>query len=517
MFMDLLQEKDQIAEIINNPYKYAAIYARESNASVPNPIETQKHFCREYALNKNLLIYKEYSELISASLKSYSQRPKFMELLNDAEKGYFKTLIVTRRDRMTRNFEEFIELRNIFKKLDVEILYSSDIEITDKKSYATGFIENIIMGLAEMEPRRIKQRIEAGRNAKIQKQIYDKAPSYGFKYDKHEKFYYKDDVKFKIVQDIFDIFLNDDQVTDHKELLNKLKNNKEINDTDIDFREYFKLVSELKPTDIKNILSKPFYAGIQVSNTIYKYNMFYVKYNEAFTQANEEFFIPFSNIETTVVTPKQWYEVVDKWCRNNKNQSSVKYNENREKVILEKTIRCDRCNKILKYSKGIYSCNTTGCKAIRMESLIRNLTLSIVEWLSIKENCKEVIDAVIKELDKKIAVDRKKVLDLINEQKNMIDELIASNDQSIKSKIVSKQKNLEDKNMNIKNLISKKEFINGKLRDIMPLAKEGYYDLIADDLEQNYPALLEIFILENVTELRLNGQKYSIIDRRKSK
>ncbi|MCC5911782.1 MAG: recombinase family protein [Clostridiaceae bacterium] len=302
--MELLEEKNQIQEIISNPYKYAAIYARESNTSVPNPIETQKHFCREHARNKNLFIYNEYSELISASSRQYTDRPQFMALLDDAKKGYFKSIIVTRRDRMCRNFEEYIELKNIFKKLNVEILYSNDIELNDKKSYATEFIENIIMGLAEMEPRRIKQRTEAGRNAKIQKQIYDKAPSYGFKYDKYDKTYYKDGAKFKIVQDIFDIFLNNDEVTDHQKLCSKLKDNMETNYKGTESEEYFKLVSNLKPSDIKKILSRPFYAGIQISNAMYRYNMFYVQHNENIVQANEKFFLPFTNIETTVITPE---------------------------------------------------------------------------------------------------------------------------------------------------------------------------------------------------------------------
>ncbi|MCC5911780.1 MAG: hypothetical protein JJT76_15265 [Clostridiaceae bacterium] len=98
----------------------------------------------------------------------------------------------------------------------------------------------------------------------------------------------------------------------------------------------------------------------------------------------------------------------------------------------------------------------------------------------------------------------------------MIDKLITSNNQSIKSNIVSKQKKIEERNIDTKNLIAKKEFISSKLRDIIiPLAKGGYCEVIADELEQNYPALLELFIYENVRELILNGQKYSIISRGK--
>jgi len=90
-----------VKELIENPNKYAAVYARESNPNAPNPIETQKYICREYALKNNLLIYKEYSELISASQVSYQNRSKFIQLLDDAKKGYFKQIIDTGRDRIT--------------------------------------------------------------------------------------------------------------------------------------------------------------------------------------------------------------------------------------------------------------------------------------------------------------------------------------------------------------------------------------------------------------------------------
>ncbi|MCC5911781.1 MAG: hypothetical protein JJT76_15270 [Clostridiaceae bacterium] len=107
--------------------------------------------------------------------------------------------------------------------------------------------------------------------------------------------------------------------------------------------------------------------------------------------------------------------MVDKWCINNDQNNSIRLNENKANVILEKSIRCRRCNKTLEYSKGAYSCNTKGCKSIRKKSLVRDLTLSIVESLSITENYKEVIDNVIKEIDRKISENRKKSLDLISE------------------------------------------------------------------------------------------------------
>lgn len=505
-----LQTKEEIVEEqVKDPYRYTAIYARESNSNAPNALETQIFTCRNYALNKGLLIYDVYKELISASQVPYQRRKEFMRLVEDARKGYFKKIIITRRDRLTRRFEEFIELKNLFKKLDVEIIYSNDIQVNEGKDYACGFIENIIVALAEMEPRRIKARSEAGRRIKAHRGIYDKNPCYGLYYDKHEKQYYRDGVKAEIVKDIFDIYVNYKRVRTPQHIVEELY--KKAKTRDDDLHTYEDLVKKLSNTTIKDILSRPVYAGIQTRDIDYKYKDFYIKYNGETKKVDQAYFHKYENIKT-IIPSEQWYKAVEKWYVNNPQKKKPDKRQKREKVIFKDLFICTKCGKKIKYSKNKFSCGTKGCRGFSKDVLIPKIINDLVEWLVWRDRVDDVIKDVVKKLNKEMVKQQKKLVTNINEQGALVKKYISdpSNDE-LKTHIIEMTKKQMAIKQEINEFNKKIYFLNNKLKKtIIPLIKSDYLHMITEELEKNQPALLELFMYENIKELKLNGREIRI-------
>ncbi|MEJ8554174.1 recombinase family protein [Tepidibacter sp. Z1-5] len=510
--------------LVNDPYQYAAIYARESNPNAPNAIDTQIYTCKNYAHNENILVYDVYSELVSATKVSYKQRKAFMRLIEDAKKGYFKKIILTRRDRLTRVFEEFIEIKKLFKKLDIEILYSNDIQIDEKKDYACNFLENILMGLAEMEPRRIAHRTREGQKTKIEKGIYDKRAPYGLVYDKKEKFYFHDGIKVELVKDIFEIYLKYKTVKKPKDIIKKLN---KYADTKEEKSEYIALVNKLKDKDINSILSKSIYAGIYINNIDFKYKDFYINYYGKIEKVNTKYFHKYHNIQP-IITPKQWYDTVEKWYENNPNKLQPKREQKRTNKIFKDLFICTKCEKVLKYKNGKFSCESKGCKGINKDVLIRDTIRDLVRFLINKEESdknkgKDTLDNIIKDSVKKLSSKRgdlKKILvDSINKQGKLIEEYIEnSTDEYIRKKITKEVKNQKNIKEKIKELDEKIIFLNNKFKKIIiPLVDSGYIHLISDELEKNQSALLEVFMYENIKELEINGHPIRIDDGTKRK
>lgn len=61
---------------------------------------------------------------VSANKLTSEQRPQLQLLIAEIKKGIIRTVIVQNRDRLARNFYEYIELVKIFYKYDVEIIFT---------------------------------------------------------------------------------------------------------------------------------------------------------------------------------------------------------------------------------------------------------------------------------------------------------------------------------------------------------------------------------------------------------
>lgn len=135
------------------------IYAVHQRVSTDMQAEDGESMDMQETLAKELIereggtLYKEYLEpALSASKTRLANRPELMRLLNDAREGKFTHLIAYRRDRLFRNAEESIVVRNILKKAGIQVVFTAKGEqpMDFDDMYAT-LMENIRATLDEIE------------------------------------------------------------------------------------------------------------------------------------------------------------------------------------------------------------------------------------------------------------------------------------------------------------------------------------------------------------------------------
>ena len=148
-----------------------AIYARVSTAE--QDVEKQVSQCEEECRRRGFEVFKVYKDVISGSKAS---RPAFNELMKDSRHYKFRTVVITKLDRLGRSLQHLISIIEEFKSRGVEL-----IAITQNidTSSAAGRLQWQIMGaFAEFEREIIRERTRDGiRNVEnVGKRGKDKKP-----------------------------------------------------------------------------------------------------------------------------------------------------------------------------------------------------------------------------------------------------------------------------------------------------------------------------------------------------
>jgi putative DNA-invertase from lambdoid prophage Rac len=137
----------------------AALYARVSTAEskdLQDP-ESQLIKLRQYAEFRDLGIHKEYIEYASGC---DDDRPVLKEMLNDAKKGGFKTILVFRIDRLSRSTYKLFSVMQDLKDWHVNVI--SVTEGLDTESRLSEGIFLMLGIVAGWEREGIVERINAG-------------------------------------------------------------------------------------------------------------------------------------------------------------------------------------------------------------------------------------------------------------------------------------------------------------------------------------------------------------------
>jgi len=169
-------------EIIEDGKNYAAIYARISSMKDNNSINAQIEQGKKVISQKELMLYAVYSDHTSARTTSPENRNGFSKLLTDAKKGYFKTLVIYRHDRLVRNLNHWLTIKNQLSKIGVSIVYSDTSEFVSDGSPEKDFLENLLVMVAELEPNNIEARTEHGKAFRRQQGILNSGanPPFGY-------------------------------------------------------------------------------------------------------------------------------------------------------------------------------------------------------------------------------------------------------------------------------------------------------------------------------------------------
>ncbi len=138
-----------------------AIYARVSTTN--QDLDPQLRDLKRYAKDRGIVVYKIYSDKGVSGTKE--NRPALDELMSDARKKLFGTVLVWRFDRFARSSRHLVITLEEFINLGINFIsYSESIDLGSPMGKA---MFTIISAMAQLERDIISERVKAGlRNAK---------------------------------------------------------------------------------------------------------------------------------------------------------------------------------------------------------------------------------------------------------------------------------------------------------------------------------------------------------------
>lgn len=147
-----MQETNLIAE-----------YDRVSSAA--QSLELQRSAAKRYFESQGLTgnednVIKLCDHDVSATKLKMKDRPKLMELLRLIQEGTVKKVIAYKRDRLARNFYEFVDITRIFIKYNVEVIYTASNEPPFRNKLA---LEAFYGMFGQMEGENIRTRTSDAR------------------------------------------------------------------------------------------------------------------------------------------------------------------------------------------------------------------------------------------------------------------------------------------------------------------------------------------------------------------
>jgi DNA invertase Pin-like site-specific DNA recombinase len=145
--------------------KRIAIYTRVSTDQ--QSVDMQLMHLRELAGLRKGDIYKEFIDHDVSSAKKY--RPALEELMADARKRKFDTVLVYRFDRFARSSKELLIALEEFRSLEIDFIsYHENIDTSSPLGKA---MFTIVAAMAELERNIIVERVKSGLKSAKQKGI----------------------------------------------------------------------------------------------------------------------------------------------------------------------------------------------------------------------------------------------------------------------------------------------------------------------------------------------------------
>lgn len=135
-----------------------ALYARVSTADKDQNSETQLVHLRDYCALLGWEVHQEYVDKASAT--DVSHRIAWRELMDDAVKHRFKTVLVFKLDRAFRSVKHMHDTLHTWEMLG--IAFKSQREQFDTSTPVGRLMLDMLAALAEFELELIRERVKAG-------------------------------------------------------------------------------------------------------------------------------------------------------------------------------------------------------------------------------------------------------------------------------------------------------------------------------------------------------------------
>lgn len=231
-----------------------AYYRRSTNLQ-ENSIGMQRQRARMLSYEKALLIDEEFvDDAVSGRKKTIKERPALKRLLIEIEKGSVQNLLVYKRDRLARNAMEYLEILQLLKFKNINVLFTADNEFPIQYSPVGDIVELLMAGIIQREGEQIVERIQETIKANFQNGNSPGNLPYGYSYNKVTKSIIRNEDELQIVKLLFDKF-SSNEISSVKELKNYLDANG-IKKNDKPWSSQM----------LKKILSNPTYMGERVLN-----------------------------------------------------------------------------------------------------------------------------------------------------------------------------------------------------------------------------------------------------------
>jgi DNA invertase Pin-like site-specific DNA recombinase len=394
-----IQEQDYNMEVYKpTPYDYAAIYARKSSSNESLSLDTQVSLAKDLAYEKKLIIYDVYQEVKSAVQFLSDSRAEFKRLLQDAEAGKFKTVIVFKRDRLGRNIKDLLKIRRFFAEHEINVIFTSKGEYVSDGSTTSNFVENMLIAIAEMEADTVKDRIEPGKENQRKRGDYA-TPRIPFLFKLAEsgpyKYVLKDENISSKLEFIFEEYIRVGKSNEViKDILKDLTARyKEVND------KYKKDKSESASDNKGNIsystlIKQAMLAGLQLKDRkkrvedTFIYNKSSKKY-----EVDKDMYQKITNVKASI-SPELWYEAICVWKNNYK--SKYKHSQN---YLFKDLLFCDSCQSQIIFKEDIYQCKKK-CIYISKDELLKVLVTRVLKDIITKRELEAGINKRIKEFEK---------------------------------------------------------------------------------------------------------------------
>ncbi len=448
--------------------KLVCIYVRKSRLKDGDSmeIERQLELLIDYA-KKNNMEYKVFPE--EGSSEDWEGRPELQKMLTELKRGIYDGILVTDQDRLTRDRTDF-GLFVRFAKREGLLLYTLNKTydfINDEDIFVTGIqseMDNHFM-------RMTKRKLRRGRIQALQKGVYFGIPPFGYQKDDKTKHLIPHPKESKIVQDIYDMYVNDK--------LNQAEIIEQLNLRGI-------LTRKNKPFTVRGI-------SLVLSNIAYLGILEYQLEGEDLIHVEDAHE---SLIEKTVFEKAQEIRT---------ERRKVPQNSQRGVYVLSKLLICPHCKQTLsfcmKYNKR--SARNVLDKTQR-ELYVLNCHASKSHWLKAqdkdKPRCKNN-GIKASRLEEELWIDLQEQIVVIDSQ---IEQMLAGNTEFL-SKVAIKQQDLT----------KQLENLNEQRKKVQDGWKMGIYD--ADEATKE---LNEIKEMQQSIQQELNGLKgrdvKSEIDKKKA-
>lgn len=252
-----------------------AIYVRVSTTNQAEEgysIEEQKDKLSSYCNIKDWSVYKIYTD--GGFSGSNTKRPALEQLIKDAKKKLFDTVLVYKLDRLSRSQKDTLYLiEDIF--LENKIDFVSLLENFDTSTPFGKAVVGILSVFAQLEREQIKERMQLGKlgRAKSGKSMMWARTSYGYDYHRETGTVTINPVQSLAIKFIFEQYLSGRSITKLRDDLND-KYPKEI---DWNYRA------------VRMILANPVYCGYnQYKGQVYPGNHEPIITEEDFNKTQEE-------------------------------------------------------------------------------------------------------------------------------------------------------------------------------------------------------------------------------------